>query len=339
MKKLQELEYNYKDYADLLVQPVKTSLLLNSIKYKVFDHTKDFKSSQEIAQLLGTHLDNTGYFLDGLTACNFIIKKEGKYKNTEKTDLFLVSDSEYYLGKAIPSTYEWYRPVAENLPELLEKGPEAISGLEANSDELWKDVTRNFEGFQKGGYAQSFAKKIVSLPEFKGFNKMLDLGASAGLIGMYITDKHPSMKCVLLDKPMVAETTKEIVEEYQMTDRVEVLAADYLTESIGNGYDLIIACATLYFAKNNISQTIKKIFEALNPGGVFVSYHEGLYNENTQPAEVVLSWLGSTLTNQNMSYKKGELAQEMLNAGFTSVHSQSFNESFGEIGLDIARKL
>ena len=167
---------------------------------------------------------------------------------------------------------------------------------------------------------------------------MLDLGCSAGLIGMNITAEHPEMKCVLLDKPLIAETTKKIVAKYNMTERVEVIGADYISEPIGTGYDLIIARATLYFAKNNINKVIKKIFDALKPGGIFVSYHEGLYNENTEPENVLLSWLGSLLIGQGICFQKGELANEMIKAGFSSVQSQTCYDDFGNMELDIARK-
>ncbi|MFA8342739.1 MAG: methyltransferase [Rhodothermaceae bacterium] len=339
MKLLPNLDYNFKEYMDLLVEPVKTSLLLNSIKYKVFDHLKNFETPETITEILGTHLINTTHFLNALASCEFIIKKDGKYKNSPKADLYLVSDSEYYLGEAITFNYEWYRPAVENLPQLVEKGPESYSDLKSESDELWKNVTRIFEKFQKTGTAKQFAEKIVKLPEFGNFKKMLDLGCSAGLIGMSITAEHPEMKCVLLDKPMVAETTKKIVAEHNMTNRVEVMGADYLSEPIGEGYDLIIASATLYFAKNNISEVTKKIFEALNPGGIFVSYHEGFFNEDTQPVNLVLSWMGSMLTGQNISYSKGELASEMLKAGFSSVHSETTRDIFGDMEFEVARKL
>lgn len=338
MKLLPELEYSFKEYMDLLLEPVKTSLLLNSIKYKVFDHLKTFETPEKVTEILGTHLINTTHFLNALASCKFIIKKDGKYKNSPKASLYLVSDSEYYLGEAITFNYEWYRPAAENLPQLIEKGPESYSDLKSESDEMWKNVTRIFEKFQKTGTAKNFAEKIINLPEFKDFKKMLDLGCSAGLIGMSVTAEHPEMKCVLLDKPMVAEITKEIVEEYNMTDRVEVIAADYLSEPIGEGYDLIIASATLYFAKNNIEEVTKKIFGALNPGGIFVSYHEGFFNEQTQPSNLVLSWIGSLLTGQNTSFQKGEIAAEMLKAGFSSVHSQTSHDIFGDMEFDIARK-
>jgi len=339
MKLLPNIDYNFKEYMDLMVEPVKTSLLLNSIKYKVFDYLKNFESSEKISEILGTHLINTTHFLNALASCEFIIKNDGKYKNSPKANLYLVSDSEYYLGEAIAFNYEWYRPAIENLPQLIERGPGAYSDLKAESDEIWKNVTRTFEKFQKTGTAKQFAEKIIKLPEFGNFKKMLDLGCSAGLIGMTITAEHPEMKCVLLDKPLVAETTKKIVAEYNMTDRVEVMGTDYLSEPIGEGYDLIIACATLYFAKNNISEVTKKIFEALNPGGIFVSYHEGFYNENTQPTNLLLSWMGSLLTGRDISYKKGEIAAEMLKAGFSNVHSQTCHDIFGDMEFEVARKL
>ena len=49
MKIIPELSENSKEYMDLLINPVKTSLILTSIKFKVFDHLKNFETPEKLS--------------------------------------------------------------------------------------------------------------------------------------------------------------------------------------------------------------------------------------------------------------------------------------------------
>lgn len=49
------------------------------------------------------------------------------------------------------------------------------------------------------------------------------------------------------------------------------------SREIGEGYDLIWASSTLSFARQDLTAVLKKIYEALTPGGVFISMAEGVY--------------------------------------------------------------
>lgn len=49
------------------------------------------------------------------------------------------------------------------------------------------------------------------------------------------------------------------------------LEGDYLQDSIGEGYDLILASSTLSFARHDMDSLMKKIYNALNLGGVFIN--------------------------------------------------------------------
>jgi hypothetical protein len=89
---------------------------------------------------------------------------------------------------------------------------------------------------------------------------MLDLGGGPGLIGIAIVGAHPGMKGVIFDRPAI----------------------------IGEGYDLIWASSALSLAKDDMDSLTKKIYDALNPGGVFLVLHEGLTYERTKPDVMVV---------------------------------------------------
>ena len=68
---------------------------------------------------------------------------------------------------------------------------------------------------------------------------MLDLGGAHGMDCIAALQKNPDMQGIVFDKPAVVQTTREIILEYGLEDRMTVLAGDYITDPIGSRYDLI----------------------------------------------------------------------------------------------------
>jgi len=179
---------------------------------------------------------------------------------------------------------------------------------------------------------------VVELPEFPSFKKMLDLGGGPGLIGMAIVAEHPNMKAVNFDLPPVIKEAKVFIKEYGMEDRMKVLAGDFNQDSIGQGYDLVWASGVLQFAFD-IDYIVKKVYESLNPGGVFVSLYPFAYtHERTKPEPVILGLLSMALMGHEAGAEHGYIAKSMKRAGFKSVYSRSLDTMLGPMDLDIARK-
>jgi predicted TPR repeat methyltransferase len=179
---------------------------------------------------------------------------------------------------------------------------------------------------------------ISKLPEFASFRKMLDLGGGPGLIGMAIVAAHPSMRCVVFDLPQMVKIAQSYIDESKMKDRMEVLGGDAFVDSIGGGYDLVLACSSVQGFKEKLGSTVKKVYDALDSGGVFVSYFTGLTHERTKPEIRVLELLPLALAGHDTSFDQGFVADSMLRVGFRSVRSRTLNTPWGPLELDIGRK-
>jgi predicted TPR repeat methyltransferase len=227
----------------------------------------------------------------------------------------------------------------ENLEEMVLKGPPAKEyGPNLQNQRHWKEAVGYLGAYQRAGVGREAVEIARSLPEWPGFNKMLDLGGGAGMIGLYLVQAHPEMKGVLFDLPKVCENALPLIREYDRGMRMKVLAGDYNQDPLGEGYDLVWASLNLYYAQNSLDQVMAKIYQAMNPGGVFISYHEGLFNERVSPAFHVLGRIAPAFRGQDISFDQGEIANAMFEAGFAMVHSKTIASVNGPIDLDIARK-
>ena len=119
---------------------------------------------------------------------------------------------------------------------------------------------------------------------------------------------------------------------------MSVIGGDYTCDPLGEGYDLILASATLNFAGDDLGTMMRKIHQALKPGGVFVSLAEGATHEGTRPPDLILENLVNALLGRGKLFEKGEIARVMDQAGFSSVESCILPAPMCPVEMDIARK-
>lgn len=329
---LEPMDISFESLYDMIIAPIKSKLLLAALELKVFNQLAEFKSAQEVSQSFGSHPRNTALFLDGLAACDLLEKRCNKYRNSPQSSAFLVEESPHFIGQLLMDQWRWSEPVIEDLTTFILRGPQQVSKVTPGES---GDALANYE---RSGIAQEVSRIVEELPGFSSMRKMLDLGGGPGIIGMAVVASHPRMNGVIFELPSMAEVARKYVQEYRLEEKMEVMEGDYSRDSIGQGYDLVLACASLYSSKKCIDSIVGKVYEALNPGGVFVSIHEGLTTEKTKPEKMMLGWLTAELLGEDLSFSQGEIADSMIRVGFRSVRSRTIDTSIGEMDLDVGRK-
>ena len=338
MKKLPEVSYSFEELYRMLVAPIKSKLLLTGIELKIFYHLSEPRSAEAVAKAIGAHPENTRLFLDGLAASDLVVKRNGMYQNTSVTQTFLVEGSPTFLGQLFTLSTQMWHAGLNDLPKLVKEGPPSPSPeADMSSEEFWVQWAVSMANGERAGVAQQAVEIVSKLPEFPSFQKMLDLGGGPGLFGLSIVVAHPSMKGVIFDKSAIVKVAETFIKEYEMEDRMEVLGGDFNHDPIGEGYDLIWARAVLNLNKD-MDSIMKKIYDALNPGGVFISYQDGLTHERTKPDIMVLSWIPTAVMGLDIGLDQSFVADSMLRVGFKSVRSRTLDTDWGPMDLDIARK-
>jgi predicted O-methyltransferase YrrM len=223
------------------------------------------------------------------------------------------------------------------LTRLVKEGPKG-EGAQRNlgSPELWAELTRVSAAWVMGALGQRVANILLDLPGFSDFRKMLNLGGGHGIFALYIVNQHPAMKGTVFDRGPVAGVAREFIHQYGMEDRVDVAAGDYMTDDIGQGYDLIWASSTLNFAKWDLDALIKKIYDAVRPGGYFVSFQDGMTHEHTKPDTMLGHLADQLITGVDFSLDQGAVAESALRCGFRWVRSRTIQTPMGAMDMDIA---
>ncbi|AKJ64829.1 class I SAM-dependent methyltransferase [Kiritimatiella glycovorans] len=326
---------------DLPYEAVKWELLKTAIELNLFDRTVEPATADEIAGALALHPANTEYVLNALVALGCLTKANGRFQNTPRAEALLASGKKTSLGAAMLYMAGWNEPLLNGgLKKLLQDGPPPREDLADPA--IWEQGARAGIALTRAGRAQRLARLVAALPEFPSFTKILDMGAGPGLIGIAVTAAHPSLQCVVFDQPPVAKVAEEVVAEYGMGDRVTVEGGDYMTDDFGTGYEFVMANFTLNFYRDRLGDIMRKVLDALTPGGVFMVTSDGMSVDGTAPAASVISWLSTKVTGHDMSFLTGQVARAMLDAGFVSTEMRTLTDldapAFGPVEMTIGRK-
>ena len=336
---LPDITMTPKPLFELLYGTTKSWILITAVEFKLFNLTVENKTAPEIAASLKTHEANTTLFLNALCSIHLLEKENSAYRNTELSNIFLVHGTDCYLGEFLMLSDQWGFQTREQMADAVKNGPAPQADNLNDMGKMFASHVKSMRNHSRSGISQLIAKEISNLPEFAGMKKMLELGGAHGMDCIAVTQKSASLKGIIFDNPAVIKMTREIIAEYDMEKRVTVMAGDYATDTIGSGYDLIYAKATLSFLKDNFQPLFTKIHHALNPGGVFISVHDGLTEEGTKPADMVISWLPTGLTSRDLSLDRDVIPDAMLQAGFKTVKVKPIPFSMGEsMDMCIGRK-
>ncbi|PID58770.1 methyltransferase type 12 [candidate division KSB3 bacterium] len=323
---------------DLQYGVVKGQMFMTAVDLNVFNYTVEPTSSNDLAAAIGTHPGNTELFLNALASIGLLVKKDGLFRNTELTDAFLVEGKETFLGAFLKFNEMYLFKNADDMKAAVVNGPASHEEEKMDAEVLY-NMTMILSNLARSGPSQAVAKAIAELPEFNGFAKMLDLGGGHGLDTIATIKMHPSMKGLVFDKAAGVQAAQDNIREYGMEERISVLAGDYFTDSLGSGYDLILAKGTLNFAGPNLENVVHKIFDAMNQGGVFVSMHDGLTEERTKPEAMVVSWLPFALSAIDVSLAKERIPAAMTAAGFSGLEIRPYHFPLGgALDMVVGRK-
>ena len=105
---------------------------------------------------------------------------------------------------------------------------------------------------------------------------------------------------------------RESIRLTGLEGRAVPMTGDYLADDIGEGYDLIMAIATLSFVEQELASLMKKLYKAMNPGGVLLCYSEGIERDGSGPWDMMLGWLPYNMQGYDLGLKKNEIAEAAM---------------------------
>jgi hypothetical protein len=265
-----------------------SKVLLSAVELGVFTILKDRKmTGAELANEIGMHPRGISDFFDALVAMKFL-EREGdsesfsgaggaaaRYSNTELTALYLDRDSPRYIGGILEMLNARLFKFWNDLPEALRTGKpqnETMHGAKGMFEELYAEPARleNFLGGMTGLSRlnfEAFAEKF----DFSRFKTLCDVGGATGLLSLEVAKRHPHLRCVSFDLPVVEPIAKKSIAAAGLADRVCTASGDFFADPLPKADVITMGMILHDWNLERKKHLIRAAYEALPPGGAFVA--------------------------------------------------------------------
>lgn len=302
---------------DILQQGYAPNVINTAMELGLFDAlAEESMDARRLSAKLGTVEHLTETFANTLVALKLLQKSRDDYSLAPMAAEFLVKSSPVYQGRMIAMNLN-FGQVMSQMSQILKSGP--VKSSEAEAD-MWLNIEamKNMGQGVMGGSIQEVMEFITALPEFPNLKRMRDLAGSHGFYTMALLDKNPQLQGTICDLPKVAEVAKDLVAEMGYSDSIDTIGADIENnDPIGDGYDLIFASHVLYIWKDHLKDIFEKINKAMVPGGVFVSNHLSMDNDECGPVSEMMLELMTQLGGYPTHHlSENELKEALEASGF-----------------------
>jgi hypothetical protein len=164
----------------------------------------------------------------------------------------------------------------------------------------------------------------LTLP--RGAESLLDIGGSHGLYAIELCRLHPRLKATVADLPPALSRTDEIIREYGLSDRIELLPCDITTESLEPAcHDAVLLFNIVHgFGPETNRMILGKARTALKPGGALFILDQFKRERSSGADRLLPLMVGINLLNEigGTVYDVEEVANWCVEAGFGRIKSR-----------------
>jgi len=155
--------------------------------------------------------------------------------------------------------------------------------------------------------------EFADLIDMTGVEQMMDVGGGSGAVSILLAQKYPNLRSVVVEFENVCIEGRRIVEENHLSDRITFHGANFLTDELPKGFDLVLHYDIGVFGE----ALFRKLRESLNPGGRIVVVFHFSPGENTAPTRY-LGWaFRDSLNDPDFCFPTiPQLQTQLVQAGF-----------------------
>lgn len=236
-------------------------------------------TGNELQKALHLHDRANPDFFDALVALGFLAREgdgpEARYHNTEETSAFLVKTKPSYVGGFLEMAHDRLYVFWGDLIEALKTG-KPQNEIKHNGrppfDELYANPERleQFMDAMTGASAGNFMA-LAGKFDFSNYETLCDVGGSAGVLSMTLARAFPHLKIVTADLPVVTEIAAKKIDAAGLSGQIEAVNVDFFKDPLPKADVITMGMILHDWNLENKMMLIRKAYDALPEGGVFIS--------------------------------------------------------------------
>ncbi len=308
--------------------------MLAGMQLEVFTPLKNGPmTAQQIAAAIGVAPTRLRLLLYCLVAAGLLTEKDGKFANTPEANQFLVKGDPSYMGNKHGS-------IAHRWSTCFKTAESIRSGVPQAKLDFSNSPPQELETFLRTINVNTVpaARTLLENYDFSSVKTLADVGSGGAGLAITISKAHPHIRATAIDLPQVAPIARKIIKEQRMDDRIDVIAANVVADSLPGRYDVAVLRGFLQvLSLEDARLAVKNIGAAVNPGGKIYIIGQILDDSRVSPAEAVgfnLAFINAYDAGE--SYTESEHREWLTEAGFIDIERAKF--LLDGSGLITARK-
>jgi 2-polyprenyl-3-methyl-5-hydroxy-6-metoxy-1,4-benzoquinol methylase len=297
--------------------------LLSAVEMGVFTElAKRPEDSTALRDRLGIHPRAAHDFFDALVALGFLRRVDGKYANSPAADLYLDRHKPSYIGGMLEMANQRLYDHWSHLTTALRTGKQQNEAKDATAgspfEALYADPARlkTFLAAMTGishGSNQMIAKKVG----WAKYRTFADVGTAQGDLAVQIALANEHLKGFGYDLPEVGPIFEEYVEQNGVSGRLSFHPGNFFTDALPK-VDVITMGHILHdWNLEEKKMLLRKVHQALNPGGAVVIYESIIDDDRSQNAFGLLMSLNMLIeTPGGFDYSGRDCMGWMKEVGF-----------------------
>ncbi|AJQ93750.1 class I SAM-dependent methyltransferase [Gynuella sunshinyii] len=278
---------------NLAAAPIQATALNIALTRDVFGHLQQPTGAAEAADSLGLEPGQAEALLELLWSMGLLTRYHGTaeplFQTSSLAQQYFMESSDHNCREAWQFRYASLQRSSQLMADQFQlSNPDDEAGhAPFTAGGSWATAARVQIGQEQSIVAApALMQALTQLEELPTQGRFLDLGGGPGFLAIALARQFSALRGTLFDLPDTAEVAAENIRDAGLSSRICTLGGNIETDDIGSDYDLIICVSVMHFmAAPDLA--LKKIFQALRPGGIFVSAHALRQNDAASAAEIL----------------------------------------------------
>lgn len=257
-----------------------SKVLLTAVEIGVFTRLADRRlTGAELGAELKLHPRAIADFFDALVTMKFLNRDgdgpSARYFNTSEGALFLDEKSARYIGGILVMLNARLFKFWNDLPEALHTGKpqnEVKHGQKGVFEEIYSDPPKleqfmdAMTGLSRINF-EAFAEKF----DFSKHQTLCDVGGATGLLCIEAARRHPHLKCISYDLPVVEPVAKKHIAAAGLSQRIGTASGDFFKDPLPKAGIITMGMILHDWNLKKKMHLIRAAYDALPPGGALVA--------------------------------------------------------------------
>ena len=306
----------------------KSRILLTGIELDIFTNIdSDGSTCFQVAKRLRLDARSCERLMNALVSLGFLEKKNSVFYNTEDSNLFLSKKSPEYTGGLLHLNHLWN--TWSQLTKVVRTGISAQPEEVNNRGENWLFPFINAMHDRAKKHAPSQLADI----DLAGISSVMDVGGGSGAYSMEFVTRKNEIRATVFDLPNVVPITRQFVDKEGFSEKIKIVAGDYVKDNLPLGFDLVFLSAILHSNPIDVNQElIIKCHKSLNRDGKIMIQDWIMNDERTLPVTGAVFAVNMLVgTGGGDCYTEQEVSGMLQRAGFNNIERREFESGLSQM--------